>query len=178
MPQGKTANTPNPTTDQSPSNRRPPTRSARASQKLRRQAAKQRKTILHQRVLSHLQQVEEANRKKGCNLRRSLRLHLKECNEGFPPDKPLYKAVLFGEEEYFLDRDEKEGGPPDGYRLLVWRSKGSRHEESDRSYDSDTSQASEANSINSLAPSSHGIDDTDNPSLDSHQGESDYTFDD
>ena len=127
------------------------TATARARQKLRRQAFKRRKEILHQRVLAHLHQVEEANRKKGCNLRRSLRLHIKECIEGFPPDKPLFKAILFGEGEYFLGQDEKEGGPLDGYRLLLRRSKSSRHQESDRS------------------------DDSNNPSLGSHQEESNYS---
>jgi hypothetical protein len=95
-----TTSSPQPVPDQAPSSNHSTTSAARARRKLRRQAIKRQKAILNQRVLAHLQQVEEANRKKGCNLRRSLRLHIKECNEGLPPDKPLCKIILFGEDEF------------------------------------------------------------------------------
>jgi len=67
--------------------------------------------------VSHLQQVEETGQRKGFVLRRSLRLHIKECNLGLPPTEPL-QVILFGEEGYFLDEDRKERGPSDGYRLV------------------------------------------------------------
>ena len=67
--------------------------------------------------MSHLQQVEKTSRRKGLVRRCSLRLHIKECNSGLPPNKPL-QVILFGEEGYFLTEDRKERGPPDCYRLV------------------------------------------------------------
>ena len=61
----------------------------------RRLATTRQRDLLRQRVVSHLQQVEETGRRKGFVLRRSLRLHIKECNLGLPPTEPL-QVILFG----------------------------------------------------------------------------------
>ena len=150
----------------------------RSSPRLRRQAIKRRKALLRQRVLAHLKRVEDINQKKGTTLRRSLRLHIKECNVGHPPDKPLFKVILFGEDNYFLDAEEKERGPPIGYRLIVDDLPAdydsyvdSQYEESDHFEDSDNP---------SLGSHPEGSDtssfeDSDNPSLSSHQEAADFS---
>jgi hypothetical protein len=45
---------------------------------------------------------------------------IKECNSSFPRDNPICAAILFGEENYFLDDKTKSDPPPDRWRLKVF----------------------------------------------------------
>jgi hypothetical protein len=69
------------------------------------------------RIIKHLREVEEANRGKP---RRSKYLYIKECNSSFPRDNPICTAILFGEEDYFLDDKTRSDPPSDGWRLEVF----------------------------------------------------------
>jgi hypothetical protein len=81
-----------------------------------------RNTILKCRIVEHLQEVEQTTQGKPCQ---SVCLYIKECNKGFPRNKPLCNVILFGEDSYFLDDATKTRGPPKGWCILVlddnWR---------------------------------------------------------
>ncbi len=54
----------------------------------------------------HLRKVEENWR----GPQRSLRVYVRECNEDLLPDEWV-TVMLFGEEGYFLDKENFDGGP-------------------------------------------------------------------
>jgi hypothetical protein len=51
--------------------------------------------------------------------RRSIRLYINHCNSGPPPNEPLCSCILFGKEDYFLDKERKSRGPPVGFHIVV-----------------------------------------------------------
>ena len=115
-PQAASNPTPNPVPvpSKSPSFRRSAWSAARVTQF---QEEKQRKTLLRQRTLLHLQEVERLHQGKK---RRSIRLYIKRCNLARGPEtKPFCSCVLFGEEDYFINRTDQTGGPPEGFRIVV-----------------------------------------------------------
>jgi hypothetical protein len=83
----------------------------------RRLVDRKPKAILRRRVVQHLREVEQRHQGKPC---RSIRLYINRCNSGTPPDKPLCSCVLFGEEDYFLDEEQKTDGPTNGFRIVVF----------------------------------------------------------
>jgi hypothetical protein len=46
-------------------------------------------------------------------------LLLKHWNAGSPPDHPRYTCILFGEDGYFLDDENKTNGPLNGFRFVL-----------------------------------------------------------
>jgi hypothetical protein len=80
-------------------------------------------------------------------LRRSIHLYINRCNSGYPPDKPLCSCVLFGEEDYLPDEEQKINGPPDGFRIVCLTDDGTDDDEA--------------------------FEDSDNPSLDNSNGTDD-----
>ncbi len=83
-------------------------RQARPTRRTRRtrSATSQKRSIIE-----HFREVEKASRGKPS---RSIRLYIKECNSSFPHNNPIYAAILFGEEKYFLGNKTKSDPPPDG----------------------------------------------------------------
>jgi hypothetical protein len=74
-------------------------------------------TSQKRRIIEHLREVERASLGKP---RRSIHLYIKKCNSSFPRDKPICAAILFGEEDYFLEEKTKSDPSPDGWRLQVF----------------------------------------------------------
>ena len=110
----------NPTPDPiSSSSKIPPgSRSAWSEARAKRfKENKLRKTLLRERELLHLQEVERQLQGKK---RRSTRLYIKRCNLARGPEaKPFCSCVLFGEEDYFINRTEHTEGPSEGFRIIV-----------------------------------------------------------
>jgi len=69
-----------------------------------------------QRVLRHLHEVDEFNRRSGRIKRCSLRLRIKRSST-YSLHRSRCRIVLFGEDGYFADNIKKEGGPLEGYRF-------------------------------------------------------------
>jgi hypothetical protein len=107
------------------------------------QANKKRANLLRKGVQQHLQKVEQRLQGKQ---RRSTHLYIKRCNLARGPnEKPFCSCILFGEDDYFLDRAEKTDGPSEGFRIVVHdgedednTSEDSDMTEEDDSDDSDT----------------------------------------
>ena len=76
------------------------------------------KAICRRGVAAHLHEVNGLCQNLRI-LRVSLRLYVKTCIIGSPPDRPFCTCVLFGEDHYFLDSNRGTGGPPGGYRLIA-----------------------------------------------------------
>ena len=67
-----------------------------------------------QRVLQHLHEVDEFNRRSGRTKCCSLRLRIKRSSI-YSLHRSCCRIVLFGEDGYFSDNNKKEGGPLEGY---------------------------------------------------------------
>ena len=118
LPSIRTTPPPIPNTVSSLSSQAPARRIARRSARIKKiQADKKRANLLRKRVLQHLQEVEQLYQGKP---RRSIRLYIKRCNRAQGPSVPPFcSCVLFGEERYFFDEQEKTCGSPDGFRIVV-----------------------------------------------------------
>ncbi len=65
------------------------------------------------RITKHLRDVERTHQAP----RRSICLYIQVCNVGFPRNRPICSAILFGEEGYFFDDKTGTDPPPAGWCL-------------------------------------------------------------
>jgi hypothetical protein len=96
-----------------------PTRPHSAPKKTRsrpRRNPSRKESQIRTQVINHLRKVERYSQGQP---HQSVRLHIKECNQGYPQERPFAGAVLFGEEGYFWESKNGTRAPLVGYRIVV-----------------------------------------------------------
>ena len=99
-----------------PSTKPKPPRPQSAPKKSPRRNPSRKESRIRTQVINHLRKVERYSQSQP---RRSVRLYIKECNQGFPRERPFAGAILFGEEGYLWENKNGIRAPPIGYRIVV-----------------------------------------------------------